>query len=176
MKLRRPGASFIGRPTNLTRGPDMHNTRYKGECLGAGTRARDIDVGQGVALVSETFSWCGADDETRTRDIDVGQGVALVSETFSWCGADDETRTRDIDVGQGVALEAQPCPGASCSCGADDETRTRDIDVGQGVALVGTICCRDGADDETRTRDIDLGKVALYQLSYIRMTRGSRRS
>jgi hypothetical protein len=26
-----------------------------------------------------------------------------------------------------------------------------------------------GADDETRTRDIDLGKVALYQLSYIRM-------
>ena len=28
-----------------------------------------------------------------------------------------------------------------------------------------------GADDETRTRDIDLGKVALYQLSYIRMRR-----
>ncbi len=27
----------------------------------------------------------------------------------------------------------------------------------------------DGADDEIRTRDIDLGKVALYQLSYIRM-------
>jgi hypothetical protein len=26
-----------------------------------------------------------------------------------------------------------------------------------------------GADDETRTRDIDLGKVALYQLSYIRV-------
>ena len=26
-----------------------------------------------------------------------------------------------------------------------------------------------GADDETRTRDIDLGKVALYQLSYVRM-------
>jgi hypothetical protein len=26
-----------------------------------------------------------------------------------------------------------------------------------------------GADDETRTRDIDLGKVALYQLSYIRL-------
>ena len=25
------------------------------------------------------------------------------------------------------------------------------------------------ADDEIRTRDIDLGKVALYQLSYIRM-------
>ena len=29
-----------------------------------------------------------------------------------------------------------------------------------------------GADDETRTRDIDLGKVALYQLSYIRMPPG----
>ena len=28
-----------------------------------------------------------------------------------------------------------------------------------------------GADDETRTRDIDLGKVALYQLSYIRLPR-----
>jgi hypothetical protein len=28
-----------------------------------------------------------------------------------------------------------------------------------------------GADDEIRTRDIDLGKVALYQLSYIRMPR-----
>ena len=26
-----------------------------------------------------------------------------------------------------------------------------------------------GADDEIRTRDIDLGKVALYQLSYIRV-------
>jgi hypothetical protein len=26
-----------------------------------------------------------------------------------------------------------------------------------------------GADDEIRTRDIDLGKVALYQLSYIRL-------
>jgi hypothetical protein len=26
-----------------------------------------------------------------------------------------------------------------------------------------------GADDEIRTRDIDLGKVALYQLSYIRI-------
>ena len=31
-----------------------------------------------------------------------------------------------------------------------------------------------GADDEIRTRDIDLGKVALYQLSYIRL-RVSRR-
>ena len=29
-----------------------------------------------------------------------------------------------------------------------------------------------GADDEIRTRDIDLGKVALYQLSYIRVQRG----
>ena len=29
-----------------------------------------------------------------------------------------------------------------------------------------------GADDEIRTRDIDLGKVALYQLSYIRMPSG----
>lgn len=26
-----------------------------------------------------------------------------------------------------------------------------------------------GADDGTRTRNIDLGRVALYQLSYIRM-------
>ena len=31
------------------------------------------------------------------------------------------------------------------------------------------------ADDETRTRDIDLGKVALYQLSYVRMTLAGRR-
>jgi hypothetical protein len=30
-----------------------------------------------------------------------------------------------------------------------------------------------GADDEIRTRDIDLGKVALYQLSYIRMPPGT---
>src|SRR4029079_18278786 len=29
-----------------------------------------------------------------------------------------------------------------------------------------------GADDETRTRDIDLGKVALYQLSYMRVASG----
>ena len=52
--------------------------------------------------------------------------------------------------------------------GADDETRTRDIDVGSSVALCATTG-RSGADDEIRTRDIDLGKVALYQLSYIRM-------
>jgi hypothetical protein len=26
-----------------------------------------------------------------------------------------------------------------------------------------------GADDEARTRDLNLGKVALYQLSYVRM-------
>ena len=31
-----------------------------------------------------------------------------------------------------------------------------------------------GADDEARTRDIDLGKVALYQLSYIRMPANRR--
>jgi hypothetical protein len=36
--------------------------------------------------------------------------------------------------------------------------------------IVGTSFRRSlGADDEARTRDIDLGKVALYQLSYIRM-------
>jgi hypothetical protein len=28
-----------------------------------------------------------------------------------------------------------------------------------------------GAGNETRTRDLDLGKVALYQLSYARITR-----
>ncbi len=32
-----------------------------------------------------------------------------------------------------------------------------------------TVVIPTGADDEIRTRDIDLGKVALYQLSYIRM-------
>ena len=53
-------------------------------------------------------------------------------------------------------------------CGADDETRTRDIDDGQSVAG-GSATSTLRADDETRTRDIDLGKVALYQLSYIRM-------
>ena len=26
-----------------------------------------------------------------------------------------------------------------------------------------------GADDEARTRDLNLGKVALYQLSYVRV-------
>jgi hypothetical protein len=26
-----------------------------------------------------------------------------------------------------------------------------------------------GADDEARTRDLNLGKVALYQLSYVRL-------
>lgn len=33
-----------------------------------------------------------------------------------------------------------------------------------------------GADDEIRTRDIDLGKVALYQLSYIRLSTYPRTS
>jgi hypothetical protein len=31
-----------------------------------------------------------------------------------------------------------------------------------------------GADDRARTGDINLGKVALYQLSYVRLTCGSR--
>ena len=30
------------------------------------------------------------------------------------------------------------------------------------------------ADDEARTRDLNLGKVALYQLSYVRLTPGAR--
>ncbi len=30
-----------------------------------------------------------------------------------------------------------------------------------------------GANDEVRTRDLNLGKVALYQLSYVRMRRGA---
>ena len=29
--------------------------------------------------------------------------------------------------------------------------------------------CKNGADDEARTRYLDLGKVALYQMSYIRL-------
>ena len=50
------------------------------------------------------------------------------------------------------------------------------VDVGLSVALVGAAFFGCGADDEARTRDIDLGKVALYQLSYIRMSpEGSRR-
>jgi hypothetical protein len=31
------------------------------------------------------------------------------------------------------------------------------------------------ADDEARTRDLNLGKVALYQLSYVRLLPGARR-
>ena len=56
--------------------------------------------------------------------------------------------------------------------GADDEIRTRDVDGGQSVALSAEALQErmTGADDEIRTRDIDLGKVALYQLSYIRMS------
>ena len=33
-----------------------------------------------------------------------------------------------------------------------------------------------GAGDESRTRDLNLGKVALYQLSYSRVTGGAKRS
>ena len=47
------------------------------------------------------------------------------------------------------------------------------IDVEKSAALSATF--RVGADDEIRTRDIDLGKVALYQLSYIRMPVNRRR-
>ena len=32
-----------------------------------------------------------------------------------------------------------------------------------------TTQCLDGADDEARTRYLNLGKVALYQMSYIRI-------
>ena len=60
---------------------------------------------------------------------------------------------------------------ATVVIGADDEIRTRDIDVEQSVVLVSATVVI-GADDEIRTRDIDLGKVALYQLSYIRMPSG----
>src|SRR5262249_53074368 len=58
--------------------------------------------------------------------------------------------------------------------GADDEARTRDIDDAHSVALSATSHRggKHGADDEARTRDIDLGKVALYQLSYIRVPVG----
>ena len=31
-----------------------------------------------------------------------------------------------------------------------------------------------GAGNEARTRDLNLGKVALYQLSYVRLTPGAR--
>ena len=42
-----------------------------------------------------------------------------------------------------------------------------------GQPTVGWVC-RDPlrADDEARTRDLNLGKVALYQLSYVRLPPG----
>src|SRR6188474_515269 len=73
---------------------------------------------------------------------------------------------------QALARLPQPAGLRVFGSGADDEIRTRDIDVEQSVALSATGI---GADDEIRTRDIDLGKVALYQLSYIRMPVNRRR-
>ncbi len=93
-------------------------------------------------------------------------------------GAVDEARTRDLHLGK-VALyqlsyyrmDRADKAAPSFFAGAGDGNRTRVASLeGWSSAIELHPRKENGAVDEARTRDLHLGKVALYQLSYYRMS------
>ena len=94
------------------------------------------------------------------------QGEPLRSSLLLWSGKRD-SHSRAARVISRELLPTPPAPGREAlrSRGTGPPLKTQS----NRENLKGSPCCF-GAENGTRTRDLNLGKVALYQLSYFRMT------
>ncbi|CAM2178590.1 hypothetical protein PSAC2689_30081 [Paraburkholderia sacchari] len=136
---------------------------FAGRCITAllSRQKRTVRCSAHTALLARTTIGqilCGGLAACQTK------GEALLPRNS---GAGDESRTRDLNLGK-VALYQ-----LSYSRIFTAELPFTTLAPRFAVLLCDTLPLKFGAGDESRTRDLNLGKVALYQLSYSRISTAS---